>query len=126
MIYATINENGEYTGFYTKAVHGDNIPQPNVELTEEQWEQGYSFYKDGKWKWVNGQHTFVPYSQDILDNAELSIVRAKRKELLIESDWTQLPNNPLTAEKQAEWAEYRQKLRDITNSKPYIFPNEPN
>jgi hypothetical protein len=29
------------------------------------------------------------------------------------SDWTQIPNNPLTPEYSAEWAVYRQELRDF-------------
>jgi hypothetical protein len=40
------------------------------------------------------------------------LVRSQRKELLLESDWTQLPDVPL-ATKEA-WATYRQALRDIT------------
>lgn len=123
--YATINELGEYTGFYTKEMHGDNIPTPNVELNEEQWIQAYTSVKEGKWKWINGEHTFVSYEQAQLDEWELEGVRMKRNELLTKSDWTQIPNNPLTTEQQAEWADYRQRLRDITNSKPYIFPIPP-
>jgi hypothetical protein len=40
--------------------------------------------------------------------------RAYRKQLLSITDWTQLPDSPLSAEKKAEWATYRQALRDIT------------
>ncbi len=39
---------------------------------------------------------------------------ARRNTLLAESDWTQLPDVPLTAEQRTEWATYRQALRDIT------------
>jgi len=123
--YATINENGEYTGFYTRELHGDKIPTPNVELNEEQWKEAHTQVKTGKWKWIMGAHTFVPYTQMVLDNFELNKIRAQRNELLRNSDWTQLPNNPLTSEKQAEWTLYRQKLRDITKSIPYIIPNPP-
>lgn len=35
------------------------------------------------------------------------------KTLLYGSDWTQIPNNPLTPEYSAEWAIYRQELRDF-------------
>ena len=123
--YATINELGEYIGFYTKEMHGDNIPTPNVELNEEQWIQAYTSVKEGKWKWIDGEHTFVSYEQTQLDEWELEGIRMKRNELLTKSDWTQIPNNPLTSEKQSEWADYRQRLRDMTNSKPYIFPIQP-
>lgn len=45
-----------------------------------------------------------------------SIAVAKRKVLLQESDWTQLPDSP--ADKPA-WATYRQALRDITEQTNY-------
>jgi hypothetical protein len=124
--YATIAEDGRYTGFYTKEFHGDNIPTPNVQLTEEQWKEAYTPLKTGKWKWINGEHTFVPYTQEVLDKVEEDKLRNKRNQLLQLSDWTQIPNNPLTLQKQAEWAEYRQNLRDMFNQKPYTFPIEPN
>lgn len=44
-----------------------------------------------------------------------------RKTLLQESDWTQIPNNPLTIEQQQEWENYRQQLRDITSQSGYPF-----
>lgn len=41
-------------------------------------------------------------------------VRDERDQLLQESDWTQLPDAPLTVATVALWAIYRQALRDIT------------
>lgn len=38
------------------------------------------------------------------------------KWFLSDSDWTQIPNNPLTPEYSAEWAVYRQELRDFMNT----------
>ena len=32
------------------------------------------------------------------------------------TDWTQLPDSPLTDTKKAEWATYRQQLRDMMSS----------
>jgi len=40
-------------------------------------------------------------------------LRAKRNTLLTESDWTQYNDSPLTDEVKAEWAVYRQSLRDL-------------
>lgn len=48
-------------------------------------------------------------------------INIKRKTLLQQSDWTQIPNNPLTVEQQEAWAVYRQELRDITNQSGYPF-----
>lgn len=38
-------------------------------------------------------------------------VRSRRDKLLVETDWTQLPDAPVDKE---AWAAYRQSLRDIT------------
>ena len=37
----------------------------------------------------------------------------RRKEALQETDWTQLPDSPLTDSKKTEWRTYRQALRDL-------------
>ena len=36
--------------------------------------------------------------------------------MLLESDWTQLADSPLSDSKKAEWATYRQTLRDLTDN----------
>ena len=43
-------------------------------------------------------------------------LKIRRNALLKESDWTQIPDSPLTTEQQAVWATYRQELRDITDN----------
>jgi len=40
-------------------------------------------------------------------------IRAQRTFLLAESDWTQVADSPLSDSKKAEWATYRQALRDL-------------
>lgn len=58
-----------------------------------------------------------------IDNANLAIadVLQKRQRLLYASDWTQIPNGPLTTAQQAAWATYRQQLRDIPEQSGYPF-----
>lgn len=75
------------------------------------------YYVDGEWHtreaqsspwqdWVN--NTWV------LNTDRLHVeIRRNRNERLALSDWTQFPDSPLTPEKKAEWAAYRQALRDI-------------
>ena len=48
--------------------------------------------------------------QDALDMQSL---RLQRDALLTQSDWTQMSDSPLTDAKKAEWATYRQALRDL-------------
>jgi hypothetical protein len=49
------------------------------------------------------------------DTAEEQTINCRSviKYELASSDWTQIPNNPLTPEYSAEWAVYRQSLRDF-------------
>ncbi len=42
-------------------------------------------------------------------------LRQDRNKLLLECDWTDLPNAVLSDEKKTEWQTYRTNLRDITN-----------
>lgn len=60
---------------------------------------------------------------------EWESIRRKRNELLIESDWTQFQDSPITGSKLNEWQNYRQSLRDITDeTDPYnlTWPTKPN
>ena len=43
----------------------------------------------------------------------LTRLRKHRDLLLSQSDWTQLPDSPLSDSKKTEWKTYRQSLRDI-------------
>ena len=42
-------------------------------------------------------------------------VAGPRLSYLLRTDWTQLPDAPISAEEKAAWAEYRSKLRSITD-----------
>lgn len=48
-------------------------------------------------------------------------VKSQRNLLLTNSDWTQIPNNPLTDQQKQDWAVYRQELRDVTSQSGYPF-----
>lgn len=54
----------------------------------------------------------------------------KRNKLLLESDWSQLPDAPLTSEQKAAWVIYRQSLRDIPTQEHFprviTWPVKPN
>ena len=62
-----------------------------------------------------GEYVF-DYSQRswVLDTASLAAAAVlQRNKLLSGSDWTQIPNAPLTPEQVEQWAIYRQALRDV-------------
>ena len=56
-------------------------------------------------------------------------MRQWRDILLTQSDWTQLPDSPLSDSKKQEWATYRQALRDFpaswTPADTANFPDQP-
>lgn len=67
--------------------------------------------------------------EEIASNTESqwAKVRKQRDDLLASCDWTQLPD--VTISNKADWATYRQALRDITSqSDPYniVWPSNPN
>lgn len=47
--------------------------------------------------------------------------RETRDSLLAESDWTQMPDSPLTDAQKASWATYRQSLRDLPSHANWPF-----
>ena len=62
------------------------------------------------WRYINNKllPPYVPTKEDKLNN-----IRIIKNKLLLDSDWTQLPDITLTPEKVAEWRVYRQLLRDF-------------
>ena len=54
-----------------------------------------------------------------------ALLRKQRDALLQESDWTQLPDSPLTSEERNQWADYRQNLRDMKFGVAVALPAAP-
>lgn len=78
----------------------------------------------GPWYyWSNGEWVVD------LERVTLTL-KTQRNMALLESDWTQLPDSPLSDDKKLEWAKYRQALRDfdtsgITDPSQVIWPTQP-
>jgi hypothetical protein len=77
-------------------------------------------YRDGveeiEGKWFT-KYSVVDMEQEAIDalTAERwSSIRTDRNQRLADSDWTQLPDAPLTNMETENWGSYRQALRDIT------------
>jgi len=49
-------------------------------------------------------------------------IRETRNQLLAMCDWRVMPDSPYTPEKRAEWMDYRQALRDLTNTCELLNP----
>ena len=70
-----------------------------------------------------------PYIKQHFGTDYIGAFRFFRNILLSDSDWTQSNDSPLSDSKKAEWATYRQSLRDLpaTESDPEnaTFPTKP-
>ena len=61
------------------------------------------------------EENFLPEpTEEDLKQHNLTALRQLRQRYLQDSDWTQMPDSPLSEEKKTEWQTYRQALRDIT------------
>ncbi len=95
-----------------KLVDGVQVPLSAQEIAQRQAEAT---------AWANGA----------FDRA-IAGLRQKRNAMLSSSDWTVLPDSPLSATEKTAWLEYRQDLRDITEGvdteakvKAVVFPDKP-
>jgi hypothetical protein len=52
--------------------------------------------------------------------ALMSEIRRERSIKLMQTDWTQLADSPLTESKKQEWSVYRQQLRDLPQNQPSL------
>lgn len=62
------------------------------------------------------QEYIPPFSQEQLTEMKWEALRQERDRLLYQTDWTQLPVNPLTVEQKVSWETYRQELRDLPDN----------
>ena len=59
---------------------------------------------------------------DTVTAAAWTALRTERNRLLQQSDWTQLQDAHLSAEKKSAWADYRQALRDLPDDLANTVP----
>ena len=68
---------------------------------------------------IDGLHPVIKWAE----------IRKYRDYLISQTDWTQMPDAPLSNEKKAEFATYRQALRDIPqdvgNPDDVVYPDKP-
>ena len=93
--------------------HDDFQEEVNVRrLTDNNGEYIY--------KYVDGELVELS-EQEILEHPanierKIEIIRQKRNFKLQQSDWTQMPDSPLSEEDKQIWADYRQELRDLPSN----------
>ena len=79
----------------------------------------YSIEDDGMYYKVVAIPELTPPSEDELK----AQVRAVRDSYLLATDFTQLPDAPFTAEQKTQYADYRQYLRDYTETENWWLEN---
>ena len=79
----------------------------------------YTIEDDGTYYKVVALPEPTPPSEDELKTQ----VRAVRDSYLLATDYTQLPDAPFTAEQKAQYAQYRQYLRDYTETEEWWLEN---
>lgn len=80
-----------------------------------------SFGHSGTWESLEfpegyekpSKEEFEAKLQENLTNKAFDVLRKARNKKLLECDWTQFPNSPLSETKKQEWDTYRQTLRDL-------------
>ena len=109
-------------GFYDNQLHGPNqIPTDAIEISVEQHSMLlYGLNSGGTINLDNnGQLIVIPRSAEDTAVLQAINIRAKRNQILKDSDWTQLPDIPQAI--RDTWAAYRQLLRDLPQQSG--FPN---
>ncbi|WP_125782832.1 tail fiber assembly protein [Pseudoalteromonas rubra] len=70
------------------------------------------------WPISDLQDAGVPLSviESAIESASIQEIRIARNALLAKTDWTQMPDAPLSTEQREAYAIYRQALRDVPQS----------
>lgn len=92
------------------------------ENTEGWFDTGLTDINDKRFKLVNNQVVELTDADKAEELRQLRFetahinARIQRNTLLINCDWTQAPDNALSAEERQAWATYRQALRDLPDT----------
>ena len=110
------------------------------ELQAAGLQDGVTVYSDGRIAFTNASDQHKTAVLALLDAHDPHtpplawwldrVVRPERNRHLAASDWTQVPDSPLTTEQKQAWATYRQALRDLPAAlaevaDPVPWPAEP-
>jgi hypothetical protein len=90
------------------------VTPPYYDPATQTREHGPALLIDGVWTQNYVVSELDPEVSAAKIEAQWAVVRTERNKLIANTDWTQLPDAPLTDAKAANWGSYRQALRDIT------------
>jgi hypothetical protein len=106
MTYIQVHSTGQILQIIHKEQDTDGT------LIEVELPSNFSDYEVHEWTYLNSTFDLV---QDA-GSVSVDDIRYERDKLLSVSDFTQLPDTPLSLEEKEAWAVYRQKLRDLPNN----------
>ena len=92
----------------------DFSSQPELGVFEKAVEVAPVKDESGRWRQTWAVEPMTEEEVAARTEQEWAAMRGQRNMILARSDWTQLPDAPLTNTETANWASYRQALRDIT------------
>ena len=117
--YAHIDSNNQLLGWYIDEVH-DTIPEPNIEVTEEQWSNALD--NDHNKVNADGSSETVDFRTDEEKSTDLRQYRDYLLTLYVDPIVSNaLRWADLSTTKQDEWKAYRQALLDVPAQSS--FPN---
>ena len=74
--------------------------------------------------------TRKPVVDNRTEDEKAEEIRSQRKSLIKATDWTQMPDSPLSDADKAVWQTYRQALRDVPSQATFpnsvVWPTKPN
>ena len=119
MKYAHIDNNGQILGWYEDEIHSD-IPEPNVQVSEEVWQNALDSSHNTI---IGGVTSQVDYRTD---EQKADNIRMFRNELLVR-EVDPVVTNPLrwaelSSAVQQQWTDYRTALLDVPQQSG--FPND--
>lgn len=90
------------------------VTPPYYDPATQTREHGDAVLVDGVWTQNYVVSELDPEVSAAKIEAQWAVVRTERNKLIANTDWTQLPDAALSNTQTAQWALYRQALRDIT------------
>lgn len=104
----------------------NSTPRPSIDYRTQKVEETTPSFDGEQWNQTWEVSTLSAEEQELILENQKAVVRSERNGRLASCDWTQLPDAPVNA---AEWATYRQDLRDISDQPGFpwevAWPEEP-
>ena len=92
-------------------------------------DSGSSILSDDEADWGFTWDELVAKVSELSAGEDIFLLRMERNRLIAETDWTQAPDSPLDAADKGAWQNYRQALRDITQTytslDDVVWPTKP-